>query len=54
MQTVHDSIAKPRLKSRDGWNTKAPKTTKGTKLTGNYYARATPVVLSSRWIAPTA
>ena len=45
MQTVHDSIAKPRTKARNGWNTKGHATTRGVKLTGNYYNRATPVVV---------
>lgn len=53
MNTVHDSIAKPKTKTRDGWNTKAGiyKTTRGQKLKGSYYQRATAPV--SRWVEPT-
>jgi len=51
-KTVHDGIAKPHTKSRNGWNTKGYKSTAGQKLTGNYYNRATPVVV--RFIAPRA
>jgi len=45
---VHDSIAKPTTKTRNGWNSKRPKTTRGQKLKGSYYAAATPVQVS--WI----
>jgi len=53
MQTVHDSISKPNTKTRNGWNTKAGtyKTTRGQKLKGNYYSRATAPV--TRWVEPT-
>ena len=52
MQTVHDSIAKPKAKTRNGWNTKGSiyKTTRGQKLKGNYYSRATAV--QSRFVDP--
>ena len=43
MNTVHDSIAKPKTKVRNGWNTRGHKETRGQKLRGNYYSRATPV-----------
>jgi len=45
VKTVNDSIVRPILKSRNGWNTKGYKTTRGVKLKGSYYNRATPVVV---------
>jgi len=51
VKTSHDSIARPRIKSRNGWNAKGYKDTRGQKLTGNYYNRATPVTV--RWVEPT-
>ncbi len=51
MQTVHDSIAKPKAKTRNGWNTKVYRETRGQKLRGSYYQRATAPV--SRWVEPT-
>ena len=50
MKTVHDSIAKPKAKARNGWNTKGYKETRGEKLKGSYYQRATAVKVT--W-APT-
>ena len=49
MNTVHDSIAKPKTKARNGWNTKGYAATRGEKLKGNYYSRATPVKVT--WAA---
>jgi len=49
MNTVHDSIAKPKAKSRNGWNTKGYKETRGEKLKGSYYQRATAVKVT--WAA---
>lgn len=46
MKIVNDSIVRPMTKTRKGWNTKGYKTTKGQKLKGNYYNRATPVVVT--------
>lgn len=46
MKTVNDSIVRPIQKSRNGWNTKRPKETRGQKLKGNYYSAATPVVVT--------
>jgi len=51
VNTTHDSIAKPRTKSRNGWNTKGYAATRGEKLTGRYDSRATAVKV--RWVAPT-
>jgi len=51
VNTIHDSIAKPKTKVRNGWNTKGYKDTRGQKLTGNYYSRATAPI--TRWVEPT-
>ena len=45
MNTIHDSIVRPVVKTRAGWNTRGYKTTRGQKLKGSYYNRATPVVV---------
>jgi hypothetical protein len=46
VKTVNDSIVRPITKSRNGWNTKGYKETRGQKLKGSYYNRATPVVVT--------
>jgi len=45
VKTVNDSIVRPITKSRNGWNTKGYKETRGQKLKGSYYSRATPPVI---------
>jgi len=53
-KTVHDSIAKPHTKARNGWNARGYKSTRGVKLKGAYVSRATPVVLSCKYPRVTA